>query len=225
MQGGGSWLEHGIRRDQVLDKVACIDDVSPALWRVLEARIKAATFWDDTGRVVSRTVEVVPHAASWADEYAAEAVLVGQDMGENHVALHHIGSTSIGPGMWAKPIIDMLGEVRDIEAVEASVPALEERGWQHLGEYGIAGRRYLRKVDSNRQRTHHLHIFQSDSPELTRHLAFRDYLRSHEHAAQAYAELKQRLAAEHPHDIEAYMDGKDALIKALQEAAIEWAPG
>lgn len=221
-QAGGSWLEHGIRREQVLDKVACIETVSPELWHALRSRIDKAAFWENTGQAVSGLVEVVPHSVEWADRYAKEAALVSRDLGDNQIALHHIGSTSIGPGMWAKPIVDMLDEVRDIEGVEASVPALEQRGWQHLGEYGIPGRRYLRKVDANRSRTHHLHIFQSDSGELDRHLAFRDYLRSHVHAAQAYSELKQRLAHEHPHDIEAYMDGKDALVKALEEAALEW---
>jgi len=51
-QDGGSWVEHDITRQQVLDKVACIETVCPELWRDLEARIMAATFWDDDGRIV-----------------------------------------------------------------------------------------------------------------------------------------------------------------------------
>jgi GrpB-like predicted nucleotidyltransferase (UPF0157 family) len=42
-------------------------------------------------------------------------------------------------------------------------------------------------------------------------------------AAQQYGELKARLASAHPHDMDAYMDGKDAFVKEHERLAIQWA--
>ena len=66
-----------------------------------------------------------------------------------------------------------------------------------------------------------MHIFAaSDTANIRRHLAVRDYLRAHPAARDAYAALKRRLAAAHPWDIEAYCDGKDAFVRALEAEAL-----
>jgi GrpB-like predicted nucleotidyltransferase (UPF0157 family) len=96
-------------------------------------------------------------------------------------------------------------------------------GYEVMGEFGIAGRRYYRRDDAAGERTHQVHAFQSGSPHVERHLAFRDYLRAHREPARQYAELKRQLAHRFPHDIEAYMDGKDAFIKATEVQALAWA--
>jgi GrpB-like predicted nucleotidyltransferase (UPF0157 family) len=53
-------------------------------------------------------------------------------------------------------------------------------------------------------------------------VAFRDFMRVHPDAAKQYGDLKRRLAEAHPHDIEAYMDGKDGFIKEMEARALEW---
>lgn len=98
--------------------------------------------------------------------------------------------------------------------------AMEQLGYEAMGEFGIPGRRYFRKDDASGIRTHHVHAFQSGSPEIERHLVFRDYMIAHPEAAQAYSLLKQRLAQEYPGDKEAYMDGKDPFIKEHLAQAI-----
>ena len=90
-----------------------------------------------------------------------------------------------------------------------------------MGEFGIPGRRYFKKP-GDEKRTHHLHIFQSGSPELERHLAFRDYLIAHPDEARRYSELKAELARRFPEDIEGYMAGKDGYIKEIQRKALAW---
>jgi GrpB-like predicted nucleotidyltransferase (UPF0157 family) len=39
---------------------------------------------------------------------------------------------------------------------------------------------------------------------------------------QAYSTLKQQLAAAHPNDMDAYMDGKDPFIKETEARAMAW---
>jgi GrpB-like predicted nucleotidyltransferase (UPF0157 family) len=164
-------------------------------------------------------VVVVPYDPTWPERYEAEARALARVFGEALVAIHHIGSTAV-PGLPAKPIIDILPVVRAIRAVDRLRPDLEALGYECMGEFGIPGRRYLRKGGD--RRTHHVHVFQEGDPNVVRHLAFRDYLRAHPDEARRYGELKAELAARFPRDIEAYMDGKDAFVKALERAALAW---
>ncbi len=170
--------------------------------------------------MTSRQVVVVPYDPTWPARFEAEAARLRKVFGPLVCAVHHIGSTSV-VGLPAKPIIDILLEVRDIQAVDACDAAMVALGYEPKGEYGIPGRRYFRKGQT--RRTHHVHAFQHDNRvEIERHLAFRDYLRAHAAEAHRYAQLKQELARRHPRDIEAYMDGKDALVKELERRALEW---
>jgi len=91
-----------------------------------------------------------------------------------------------------------------------------------MGEFGIPGRRYFRKNDAMGNRTHQIHAFEVGSSGAVRHLAFRDYLIAHPEAAQAYGALKEQLAAQHPVDFEAYMDGKNAFIQENEAKAVVW---
>ncbi|KLU62370.1 dephospho-CoA kinase/protein folding accessory domain-containing protein [Peptococcaceae bacterium CEB3] len=164
-----------------------------------------------------RIVCVVDYDPRWPGMFEAEASLIREVFGEELLALHHIGSTSV-PGLRAKPIIDMMPVVRDIEAVDRFNDKMVELGYEPMGEFGISRRRYFRKGGD--ARTHHVHIFQEGSEDIKRHLAFRDFLRSHEDAAREYGTLKTLLAERFPEDIESYMDGKDSFIKDLEAKAL-----
>jgi GrpB-like predicted nucleotidyltransferase (UPF0157 family) len=168
-----------------------------------------------------RKVEVVPHDPRWRDAFEAEAKHVAAALGENVVAIHHIGSTAI-PNIYAKPIIDLLVEVRDITEVDGRGAAMESLGYEVMGEYGIPGRRYFRKDNQEGIRTHHIHAFKAGSAEAGRHLAFRDYMIAHPDDAQSYGELKRKLAKEHPQSPDGYMDGKDGFIKEMELRAARW---
>jgi GrpB-like predicted nucleotidyltransferase (UPF0157 family) len=168
-----------------------------------------------------RKVEVVAHDPRWRDAFEAEAKQVAATLGENVVAVHHIGSTSI-PSIYAKPIIDLLVEVGDISEVDGRSSAMESLGYEVMGEYGIPGRRYFRKDNREGIRTHHIHAFGAGSAEVKRHLAFRDYMIAHPFEAQRYGELKRKLAEEHPHSTDGYMDGKDGFIKEIDRRAARW---
>ncbi len=167
-----------------------------------------------------RPIEVVPYNPAWPEMFNREAELIRQLLGEELISLHHIGSTSI-PGTAAKPIIDILAEVRDINAIDARNEVLGREGYTARGEYGIPGRRYFFKGNGE-VHTCHLHVFGSGNPELKRHIVFRNYMRSHPEAAKEYASLKSKLARLYPNDIDAYCDGKDAFIKEIDRRAIEW---
>jgi len=168
-----------------------------------------------------RKVEVVPHDPSWRDAFEAEAKRVAAALGENVVAVHHIGSTAI-PNIFAKPVVDLLVEVRGIGGVDGRSSAMESLGYEVLGEYGISGRRYYRKDNREGIRTHNVHAFEAGSAEVVRHLAFRDYMIAHPSEARRYSDLKRKLAEEHPQNFDGYMDGKDGFIKEMDRRAALW---
>jgi hypothetical protein len=60
-------------------------------------------------------------------------------------------------------------------------------------------------------------------PQRPRRLATPEGSADNPAVATEYAQLKQRLAAAHPHDLDAYMDGKDAFIKETETQAQKWA--
>ncbi|WOD38212.1 GrpB family protein [Nodosilinea sp. E11] len=166
-------------------------------------------------------VQVHPPNPQWPQAFAAEAAQVALALSDNVIQVHHIGSTAI-LGIYAKPVIDLLVEVNQVERVDAHNDAMVALGYSALGEYGIAGRRYFRKESGQGDRTHHVHTFQVGSAEVVRHLAFRDFMIAHPNCAQQYSDLKRQLAAQYVHDIEGYMDGKDKFVKMMEQRALHW---
>lgn len=91
-----------------------------------------------------------------------------------------------------------------------------------MGELGIPDRRFFLKNNAAGIRTHHVHIFSSNSAQIDRHLAFRDYMNTHPESTQRYSELKQELAKNCPNDIDGYMDGKNEFIREIDRKAANW---
>ncbi len=161
---------------------------------------------------VERNIQVDLYKPEWPEMFASEAEFIKQALGNNCITIHHIGSTSV-PGLSAKPIIDMLPVVKDIQEVDRAIKAMESLGYEAKGEYGIAFRRYFQKGQNIR--THHVHVYQEGDPEISRYLKFRDWMRSHEDDAKHYGNLKRELAAKFPQDILQYCNGKDAFVASI----------
>jgi GrpB-like predicted nucleotidyltransferase (UPF0157 family) len=167
-----------------------------------------------------RKVEVVPYRDEWPEQFEAEAESLRQIFGKHVVAIFHFGSTAI-PGVSAKPIIDILMTVDDIKTADEFSAKLAALGYVAVGEYGITGRRFFFK-GSNDSRSHHLHIYGHDNPHVLRHIAFRDFLRTHPVTARRYAQLKEQLAHEFPEDMDGYISGKNDFVKEQERKALRW---
>lgn len=129
-------------------------------------------------------VIVTEYQPAWVEQFEEEAQALKQILKENCLKVEHIGSTSV-PNLAAKPIIDFLVIVEEIEKVDLLQGEFERIGYEYMGEFGLSGRRYLRKGPI--KRTHHVHIYQFDNTqEILRHLAFRNYLRENPAIATTY---------------------------------------
>jgi len=158
------------------------------------------------------TINVIPYDPQWPHIYETEAASIQQALGNNFIAIHHFGSTSV-PELAAKPKIDILAVVKSFSLL--NIPALEQLGFEYRGEIISTGR-YLAK---GKLRIH-LHLFEEGNPLITRNLTFRDWLRTHPDDREAYAQLKQRLASHHT-DGMAYCHAKTDFITQIIEKALQ----
>jgi GrpB-like predicted nucleotidyltransferase (UPF0157 family)/RimJ/RimL family protein N-acetyltransferase len=168
-----------------------------------------------------RRVEVAAYNPQWVAAFRQEALLLKSVFGDQALAIHHIGSTSV-PGLPAKPVIDLLLEVRDIQAVDSYNECMRELGYEPRGEYGLPRRRYFPKSIGGK-RFSHVHIWQTGDPEIERHLSFRDYLISNPQTSSEYGRLKIDLAARFTNDITSYIAGKHAFCQETERLALAWA--
>ena len=168
-------------------------------------------------------VRVVDYDAAWPALADAELRRIEDALGEVAVRVEHVGSTAV-PGLPAKPILDL----------QLSVAAIEPRGQYVRGLEGL-GYLFVPAPESpdyhffatppERPRTHHVHVCEAGSEHEFRHIAVRDFLRTHDDEAARYAALKREVVARHHQDRLAYMEGKDEFVAALERRAVVWARG
>ena len=90
--------------------------------------------------MTGRPVILAAHDPQWSGQAAQESARISDILRSILAAIYHIGSTAI-PGMKAKPIIDLLGVVTDLEALDLQTFALSEIGYLPRGEFGIPGKK------------------------------------------------------------------------------------
>jgi NAD-dependent deacetylase len=164
-------------------------------------------------------VTVEDYDPDWPERYKAESDRIRAALGDAVIEIEHMGSTAV-PGLAAKPIIDISVGLKSLELTGEQVGAMEQLGYEDLGELGLPSRLYFRK--GGETSTHHVHAVVWGEEHWMRHLAFRDYLRSHPDEAREYGEAKRRLAAEVDHDWYAYVERKNVFTEELFARAWEW---
>jgi GrpB-like predicted nucleotidyltransferase (UPF0157 family) len=171
-------------------------------------------------------VVIVEYDPRWPVLFQEERGRILKATGDLVIAIEHIGSTAV-PHLGGKNIIDIMGGVRPLAAAERCVEPLAGIGYEYVPEYNeiIPERRYFHKGPPE-ARVFHLHMVEYPSDFWTRHLLFRDWLRSHPEDAEEYSQLKRKLAARFGSDREGYTDAKTFFIESIVARAHEVAaPG
>jgi GrpB-like predicted nucleotidyltransferase (UPF0157 family) len=173
-------------------------------------------------RLAGERVEIVSHDPAWAESFRRERDHLLACLPPGLVRrIEHFGSTAV-PGLAAKPIVDVLVEVGDLEAARTRVaPLLEAQGYEFLWRpvHGADGPPYyawfIRRDPRTGARTHHVHMVDASFTGYWDGLVFRDHLIAHPDDARAYETLKRRLAAEAPDDRVRYARGKREYIERV----------
>jgi GrpB-like predicted nucleotidyltransferase (UPF0157 family) len=161
---------------------------------------------------VDAPVQIEPYDPAWPAAFLAERELLASAL-ERWLAgpIEHVGSTAV-PGLAAKPIIDIMAAVRDLESSRPALVELQKIGYCHV-PYKASVMHWLCKP-SPEVRTHHLHLVPIESALWTERIAFRDLLATNPSVARSYVALKNRLAAAHRQDRERYTEEKGSFIES-----------
>jgi len=167
------------------------------------------------------SVEVAAYDASWPGRYQRWRDRLVAQLADTALRIEHVGSTAV-PGLAAKPTIDVQVSVADLDDESRYVAPIEQAGVQLRSRDAL--HRFFRPF-AGQPREVHVHVCQAGSDWECEHLLFRDYLRSHPAARDAYAQVKWEAAAVWPDDRIAYTEAKTGVILDLLEAAETWASG
>lgn len=174
-------------------------------------------------------VTIVSYNPSWPGEFQKIARVLRSALADLALRIDHIGSTSV-PGLAAKDRIDIQVTVESLNTPVED--ALNQVGYQRL-EY--LADHHPRRMEAQAgdwskwffkppldQRPTNLHVHVAGRPNQRYALLFRDYLRTYPATADAYAELKRRLAGNLA-DPDSYPDVKDPAVDLIYFAAEDWA--
>jgi len=168
-----------------------------------------------------RSVRVVPYDPSWPAWFETARGDITAVVPEA-LTIEHVGSTSV-PGLASKPTVDVLLVVDDLAVILDRLAELAAIGFEHRPGSFAPERQHLffrRLVGGDR--THHLHVLASDSPEPDDYRLFRDYLRANPDAAARYEAAKLALADRFARDRASYVQAKEPIVEELLVVARAW---
>ena len=175
---------------------------------------------DFTDQALVPHIILADYDPRWPALFEEERARLKEAIGEWAADIQHVGSTAI-PGIAAKPIIDIAVHLRSLVDALKCITPLVELGYESLGEFGIPGRIYFRKLTTQplpgqtyggAGRTHQIHMYERTNEQYEKQIVFRDFLRAHTEPAKEYESLKRQLAVRHAGDVEAYALAKSEFV-------------
>lgn len=149
------------------------------------------------------------HKSYWKDWYNEEVEILKSIL-PSSIKFYHFGSTAI-EGIWAKPIIDIIIAVNEVNEIKKCADTLQKQGYiiMSSSDYRISlNKGYTESGFA--EKVFHLHIrLNNDIDELY----FRDYLNANSKIAQEYEKLKLLLWKKYEHNRDAYTDEKTDFVK------------
>jgi GrpB-like predicted nucleotidyltransferase (UPF0157 family) len=166
--------------------------------------------------VLAGPVELAQYDAEWPRLFERLAADIRTALGDRIRLIEHAGSTSV-PGLSAKPIIDIVLAVVDSANEASYVPSLEALGYVlRIREPEWFEHRVLKRTDP----AVNLHVFTEGASEITKMLAFRDWMRTHDDERQLYEATKRELAAREWKYVQHYADAKSEVVEAIIARAL-----
>jgi GrpB-like predicted nucleotidyltransferase (UPF0157 family) len=168
-------------------------------------------------------IVVSDYDPNWSVLFEQERVKIQGALGSVALVIEHMGSTAV-PGLAAKPIIDLLVGVPNLEEARLHcVEPIKALGYTYLPHYEswLPGELFFRKGPPGPW-THHVHVMEPSHPRWEHFVLFRDYLRAHPEVARAYASIKRQLAASFNDDIAGYRNGKGEFVDSVMVKARAW---
>ena len=164
-------------------------------------------------------VKLVDYDKKWQEDYKDEEKLLKKVLKDQIIEIHHIGSTSI-PGLQAKPVIDILIVIKDLNEIDKIENKLKEYNYENRGQQGVEDRYFFAKGPED-ARTHYIHFTEPNSATYYNQVYFKRYLIEHPEYITKYCELKKELACKYADERPKYTKGKNDFITDVIKKAHE----
>lgn len=191
-------------------------------------------------------IKIEPYNKEWDGQFQTIKDELVQLLGDLSSQIEHFGSTSV-PGLAAKPVIDILVGLEDEKYFDLAVGRILKNPrylyYESFNQYMPNRRLFVKIKDTvdpndfeqiysnlediphdkiNRSRISHIHIWKYNTTDWFRHIAFREYLKTHDEVRLKYENIKKALSARSwKHGME-YNDGKNKFIKEEEQKALQW---
>jgi GrpB-like predicted nucleotidyltransferase (UPF0157 family) len=152
---------------------------------------------------------------AWPARFAEIEGRIRVALGDVALEVEHIGSTSV-PDLAAKPIVDVLLVVADVDDEPSYVAPMEDAGF--VLRVREAGHRMFRTPD----RDVHIHVYPSGDQAIRDYLDLRDWLRVDESDRTSYEDVKRDLAQRPWSDMNHYAEAKSDVIQEVLGRARAW---
>ena len=158
-------------------------------------------------------ITIVPHDGDWSRRFEDERAKIMLALEGAAHSIEHIGSTAVA-GLAAKPIVDVMVTVDDVERESFYAPALEQCG------YELAVREDGHRMFRTPERDVHVHVWTAGSEDAIRQLIFRDWLRLYPPDRDRYERAKRELAEREWPSGNDYANAKDPIIHEIMARAL-----
>jgi GrpB-like predicted nucleotidyltransferase (UPF0157 family) len=180
---------------------------------------------------------------SWVESFEFEKQVLASTLNDFNPTIEHIGSTAI-PGLCAKPTIDVLVGLRDETELDKTIAPMISTGYTYFKKYeptmpyrrlfamlrALADKKPPAIIDVHDEfvrgqefiSSANIHVIVKDTLQWKRHLAFRDFLRTHADQSDEYGRLKTKLSKQEYQDTNQYNAAKNDFIQQTQEMALAW---
>lgn len=170
-----------------------------------------------------RPYELQEYDPAWKQRFFDAAEKLKIIHGDNLVEIDHIGSTSI-VGMVAKPQVDVLVVVKNLDAVKDHYEAFKKIGFTPKGRgYVAEDNEYMIQDSADGKRLVSVHTLQEGNPKIFEYKVFRDYLQNNEDDRNLYISTKRELYSKYHDNYADYDRGKKEVIIGIKARAKEWA--
>ena len=190
-------------------------------------------------------IEIVKYNPDWPIRFGQIRQELQTILAKLNPTIEHIGSTAV-PNLSAKPIIDIAIGVEKLEDLDKAVEPMVQNNFIYYEVYntimplrrffiGLNDKKDNEKFNSiystkenlphekiDPYKLCHIHIWEHNSKEWIRHIAFRDYLIEHPSIKTQYENLKKQLSLKNWSSGNEYNSGKNDFIKTEEAKAVLW---
>lgn len=188
-------------------------------------------------------IQIEAYNKSWPLQFEHIKLHLDEVINKIPHVTQHIGSTSV-PGLAAKPIIDILIGLNTDEDLNKVIEPMVHAGYTYFKKYEpeMPYRRlfvrltplsdkavpFIIDLDDNYITGVHfmpvanIHILVKDTHHWTRHIAFRDFLRTSPEIRNSYEQLKLELSLQEFNNHLEYNKAKNDFVKEVEQQALNW---